>query len=277
VTKRSLAVLGMTLLCVISLSAQSHIRTRWAADVKVEAPLLEYPRPQMVRAAWTNLNGLWNYAITSRDVMSTNHWDGKILVPFPIQSQLSGVERPVADSERLWYGRSFRAPTLTRGERLLLHFGAVDWEARVWVNGMMVGEHRGGYDPFTIDITDALTPSGEQELKLSVSDPTDRGPQPRGKQVLAPKSIWYSAVTGIWQTVWLEPVPAAHIRDIVAVPDIDAGTVRLHVTVDGADAGTRVNAQVQKADVIFGAAAAGVGTDLVIAIPNVHQWSTTEP
>ena len=212
----TLATSSIAIVAFTPLSAQSHIRTRWAADVRTDNVLPEYPRPQLVRSRWTNLNGQWNYAITSRDVARPAHWDGKILVPFPVQSQLSGVERAVTDTERLWYERTFSAPAMKRGERMLLHFGAVDWQSTVWINEARVCEHRGGYDPFTCDITDALVSSGDQDLRVSVWDPTDKGPQPRGKQVLNPKSIWYSAVTGIWQTVWLEPVPAMVITDLVA-------------------------------------------------------------
>jgi len=133
---------------------------------------------------------------------------GHILVPFPIESQLSGAGVWVAPEQRLWYRRTFTAPDRGAGGHLLLNFGAVDWEAVVYVNGARVGEHKGGYDPFTLDITDQLRPSGEQELVVAVRDATDEGQQPRGKQVRRPRGIWYTAVTGIWQTVWLESVPA---------------------------------------------------------------------
>ncbi|HVB30830.1 MAG TPA: hypothetical protein VNE60_04810, partial [Gemmatimonadaceae bacterium] len=207
----ALAALGALSAPAAAQSAPTHIRTRWAADVSPTHPWPEYPRPQLVRRAWANLNGPWQYAITDSGAPRPTHWDGKILVPFAVQSQLSGVERAVSDSQALWYQRTFLAPARPRGGHLLLHFGAVDWDATVWVNGKRVGEHRGGYDPFTLDITDALRGTGPQTLVIRVWDPTDRGEQPRGKQVLRPHSIWYSAVTGIWQTVWLEPVPAAYI------------------------------------------------------------------
>ena len=239
--------------------------------------LPDYPRPQLVRQSWVNLNGLWDYRVTARDAASPATWGGKILVPFPIQSQLSGVERAVSDSERVWYHRTFRVPALPRGGRLLLHFGAVDWEAAVSVNGIVVGTHRGGYDPFTFDITSALRGNGDQQLIVSVWDPTDRGAQPRGKQVLNPKSIWYTAVTGIWQTVWLEPVRPAHVADLVAVPDIDAGTVTLRVTADDAPPATEVRATVFAGGKAITSSTVLVGRPLVLRIPNAHLWSPADP
>ncbi len=207
-------------------AAGGPLMTRWAKDVSPGSVWPEYPRPQMVRERpqWLNLNGLWNYAIRPKDEERPEQWDGKILVPFPVESALSGVRKPVGPDRRLWYGRAFPAPEVTPGRRLLLHFGAVDWECTLWINGKRIGQHRGGYDPFTFEITDAVK-TGENELILAVWDPTDTGYQPRGKQVLKPGGIMYTAVTGIWQTVWLEPVPESHIRSLKTVPDIDRGIV----------------------------------------------------
>jgi len=257
--------------------APTHIRTRWAADVSPTHPWPEYPRPQLVRRAWTNLNGPWQYAITDSGAPQPARWDGKILVPFPVQSQLSGVERPVTDSQALWYHRTFLAPALPRGGHLLLHFGAVDWEATVWVNGTRMGEHRGGYDPFTLDITDALRGTGPQTLVVRVWDPTDRGEQPRGKQVLRPHSIWYSAVTGIWQTVWLEPVPAAYITRVVATPDIDDSTVTLNIDVANAAPGAWVGTSVGSGDEDINVVMGRPGRPLVVHIPHPHLWSPSDP
>jgi hypothetical protein len=273
-------LLVATLGVVPTLAAQSaatHIRTRWAADVTPKHALPEYPRPQMVRAAWTNLNGSWDYAITDRNAATPTVWNGKILVPFPVQSQLSGVERAVTDSQRLWYHRTFRAPGTPNHGRVLLHFGAVDWEATVYVNGVKVGEHRGGYDPFTFDITTLLRGTGDQQLVVSVWDPTNRGPQPRGKQVLRPGSIWYTAVTGIWQTVWLEPVREDHVSDIVAVPDIDAGTVAMNVSAGSTRTDIGYHATVMTGGKPIAEVAGVVGTPLVIRLPNAHLWSPTDP
>ncbi|GAC1649542.1 MAG: hypothetical protein NVS4B3_06790 [Gemmatimonadaceae bacterium] len=198
-----------------------------------------------------------------------------------MESQLSGVARTVTDSQRLWYRRTFEAPRRVRGERLLLHFGAVDWETTVLVNGREVGTHRGGYDPFTFDITDALRARGPQELVVSAWDPSDHGDQPRGKQVLKPKSIWYTAVTGIWQTVWLEPVPATHIASIRVTPDVDAGTMTLHVAAAGARHPIRLQATVladgggtRDSTIAEGSA---TGDSLVLRIPRAHLWSPDDP
>ncbi len=166
------------------------LMTRWAKEVSPENALPEYPRPQMVRKDWQNLNGLWDYAITAKDAARPESFDGQILVPFPIESALSGVMKPVGPDNRLWYRRTFEIPAGPsdgrRGPAILLHFGAVDWDATVWVNGKEVGNHMGGYDPFTFDITDALKAERPQEIVLSVWDPTNAGTQPRGKQVRNP-------------------------------------------------------------------------------------------
>ncbi|MBE0593917.1 MAG: beta-galactosidase, partial [Gemmatimonadales bacterium] len=174
----------------------STLRTRWAAEIDEANVLPAYPRPQLRRERWVNLNGVWEYAIADSAAGRPAAFEGTILVPFPVESQLSGVTRAVTPEQRLWYRRTFDLGRRAVGERWLLHFGAVDWEATVWVNGRELGTHRGGYDPFTFDVTDALVPGGPQEIVLAVWDPTNRGQQPRGKQVLEPHGIMYTAVTG---------------------------------------------------------------------------------
>jgi Glycosyl hydrolases family 2, sugar binding domain/Glycosyl hydrolases family 2/Glycosyl hydrolases family 2, TIM barrel domain len=220
--------------------------TKWARDVKPSKVLPEYPRPQMVRDEWQNLNGLWDYAITAKDAPAPQQWAGKILVPFPIQSALSGVMTNVNENQRLWYLRRFEIPRGWNGKRVLLNFGAVDWEARVWVNGKDVGGHQGGYDAFSYDITDALNAKGGNEIMVSVWDPTDAGPQPRGKQVRKPEGIWYTPSSGIWQTVWLEPVAATHIEQLKITPYFDESSV----TVQGraVTTGGKASFQVQVLD-----------------------------
>ena len=207
---------------------EGKLMTRFARDVSPASPLPEYPRPQLVRAAWLNLNGLWQYAIRPKtDEGPGASYDGDILVPFAPESSLSGVGKPVSPDSRLWYRRTFRVPPAWKGKRVWLRFDAVDWDATVLVNGKKVGSHTGGYDPFAFDITDALAGGGDQELVVSVWDPSDAGPQPRGKQVLKPRSIWYTPTSGIWQTVWLEPLPAQAIDRLKLTPDADAGTITL--------------------------------------------------
>lgn len=207
------------------------MRTRWADQVG-EVPLPEYPRPQLVRKDnWQNLNGRWQYAIRPKEDTQPSDWDGEILVPFAVESQLSGVQKSVGENQRLWYQRTLSAAKPKDG-RLLLHFGAVDWDATVYVNGKEAGSHKGGYDPFTLDITDHLLEGDQQDLVVSVWDPTDTEAQARGKQVSDPRGIWYTAVTGIWQTVWSETVPSSYIQHIHPVSDIDSGTGSITFTVD---------------------------------------------
>jgi len=211
--------------------AEGTLLTRWAKDVTPENVHQEYPRPQMVRKEWKNLNGLWNYSIEALESDQPTEWQGEILVPFPVESALSGVSRPVNETQNLWYQRDFTLPDKWQGKRWLLHFGAIDFEATVWVNDVKVGSHRGGYDPFSIDISDALKAGGSQSIMIKVWDPTSSGTQPRGKQVNNPGGIWYNAVTGIWQTVWLEPVPETYIRNIKITPDLDNSSVEISADV----------------------------------------------
>lgn len=215
-----------------------QLSTPWTAQIDRAAPWSEYPRPQLQRDGWINLNGAWDYAVRPREMTTPPEtFDGKILVPFPIESHLSGVQRRVRANERLWYHRRFTGTELTDGKRLLLHFAAVDWQTEVIVNGQALGVHAGGYDPFTFDITPVLKRSLEQDLVVAVWDPTDDGPQPRGKQVNRPNSIWYTPVTGIWQTVWLEVVPQTYISTTRHIPDIDRQTLTVQATIENLRSG----------------------------------------
>jgi hypothetical protein len=250
--------------------------TRWAADVDTANVLPEHPRPQLVRPGWRTLNGWWDYAVRDSGLPKPDAWDGRILVPFPIESQLSRVRRPVTERERLWYRKTFSA-SLPPGHRLLLHFGAVDWDAAVFVNGRPIGEHRGGYDPFSFDITEALSGNAVQELVVSVWDPTDAGEQPRGKQVRAPRSIWYTAVTGIWQTVWLETVPRAYIADVDVMTDVDSSRAVLRVHVAGAAAGERVRAEASAGGRPVAQVEGAPGKPLTLALPSPRLWSPGDP
>ena len=206
----------------------NNIKTEWASKIDPSNPLPEYPRPQMVRKNWVNLNGLWNYAITEASAESFKS-EGRILVPYAVESSLSGVGRRITKNDALWYERSFSIPKDWEGKNVLLHFGAVDWQAEVYVNDQQVGEHRGGYDPFSFDITPYLKKSGKQTVKVKVQDATDNGFQPRGKQCIINTGIWYTPVSGIWQTVWLEPVAPAHIENYYVVSDVDKSTMTIEV------------------------------------------------
>ena len=251
----------------------TRLQTRWAAQVTPDRVLPEYPRPQLARKNWVNLNGPWSYAITDADAPRPSAFAGRILVPFPVESQLSGAGVWVTPAQRLWYRRTFATPALPTGHRLLLNFGAVDWDAVVYVNGTSAGTHRGGFDPFTIDITDRLVAGAEQELVVSVHDPTDDGEQPRGKQVRRPRGIYYTAVTGIWQTVWMEAVPGWHVRGLRIDPDLDRGQVRVSVGTEGRSGG-RVTIAVLDGTREVGRA---TGPTATIAVPTPRKWSPSDP
>lgn len=222
---RTKLTLFFALFITISLSAQwkpagERLKTRWASQIDVNNVLPEYPRPIMERAQWQSLNGLWNYAILPVGKQTPTSFDGKILVPFAVESSLSGVQKRLGNDNELWYQREFTVPSNWKNNKVLLHFGAVDWKADVWINDVKVGQHTGGYAPFSFDVTPALK-SGTNKLVVKVWDGTDRGYQPRGKQVNRPEGIWYTPVSGIWQTVWLEPVPEKYIENVKITPDID--------------------------------------------------------
>jgi len=244
------------------------LQTRWAKEVSPANALKEYPRPQMTRPDWTNLNGLWDYALTKKDAPTPAQYDGQILVPFPIESALSGVKKALMPGQNLWYKRSFQKPGLKTGERLLLHFGAVDWQTTVYVNGQEVGTHTGGYTAFTMDITYKLK-DGSNDLVIKVYDPTDQGIGPSGKQTLDPQNIYYTATSGIWQTVWLEAVPATHIESLTITPDIDQSLVNITVN---ATAGEAVSLTVE------GKTITGKSNTIIpVAIAHEKLWSPADP
>lgn len=252
-----------------------HIMTEWAGKVDPNSPLPEYPRPQLVRTNWMNLNGLWDYAVTGVDDPQPTKFEGQILVPFCIESALSGVKRTFTPDERLWYSRSFTAPALAPGERLMLNFGAVDYETTVFVNEKRVGSHIGGYDAFSFDITDELK-SGVNALVVSVLDETG-GAQAKGKQSVSainkPGGIKYTPTSGIWQTVWLEKLPEQYISSLKITPDIDSGTVRVTVIANEGKARVAVLDGAQTIASVEGKA----GEPIVLEIPEAKLWSPESP
>jgi hypothetical protein len=256
--------------------AKAPLMTRWAAAVGPTNALPEYPRPQLVRADWLNLNGLWDYAITLDSANTFPSFTGQILVPFPLESALSGVMTNLDEHSKLWYRRNFSVPESWRKKRVRLHFGAVDWRSQVWVNGRLVGQHQGGYDAFTFDITDALRWHGVEEVSICVTDPTE-GDQPRGKLSRKPEGIFYTSASGIWQTVWLEPVPQVCIDRLKAIPDVDAKTLRLRVAVNDFSDKLRVEAVAYVAGQEVARVGGAANTELALHLPNPHLWSPDDP
>ncbi|WP_232280280.1 glycoside hydrolase family 2 protein [Sphingomonas sp. PAMC 26605] len=253
------------------------IMTRWGKTVTPANAWRSYPRPQLERAKWQNLNGLWDYAITKAAAPLPPRMDGQILVPFAVESRLSGVARTLLPEDRLWYRRHFTVPADWTGQHVLLNFGAVDHVAHVWVNGAIVGTHVGGSDPFSFDITDFLKP-GENIVAVQVADPTSAGSQPRGKQSLAPEGIWYTAVSGIWQTVWIEPVPALHIADVRVTPDIDRGRAEVDVALSASASDTdAVRVSVRSGGKTIASTIVRANRHASLSVPGAHLWSPEDP
>jgi beta-galactosidase/beta-glucuronidase len=255
-----------------------HITTQWAADVNPSNTLPDYPRPQLQRNEWQNLNGLWQYAILP---VSDNNtfpatFQGKILVPFAVESALSGVGKMVGKDKVLWYERDITVPAKRKGKRILLHFGAVDWRSDIYVNGKNIGRHEGGYDPFTFDITDALKKGTNQLLSVRVWDPTDDGPQPHGKQVVKPEGIWYTSVSGIWQTVWLETVSDTYIASTKQTPDLDNKNISVNASVQNMQPGDELSISAWKGNEKV-AEKSGVDTSVTLSIPDPEMWSPSHP
>ncbi|HEY3686795.1 MAG TPA: glycoside hydrolase family 2 TIM barrel-domain containing protein [Streptosporangiaceae bacterium] len=258
------------------------LTTPWTGDVTAHTAHPEYPRPQMTRPRWANLNGVWQFAAAAagdappvgRDL------DERILVPFPVESALSGVMR---HETHMFYRRRFAVPRdwrIGRSHRLLLHLDAVDYAATVWVNGTRVGAHQGGYDRFSVDVTDALTASGEQELVVGVADPAEDGVQPLGKQRAAAfgthdQVLYYTPASGIWQTVWMEPVPAAHIRRLDLTPDLAGRALRVTAVADAPGVTVRATARIGGRSV--GSATGPANRELRLPISDIRPWTPDDP
>ncbi len=253
------------------------ILSPWAENVDKNAPYPEYPRPQMVRDNWRNLNGQWDYAILEKGKSIPASFDGKITVPFPVESYLSGVTKSVGAEKELWYNKEIQVINPERKGKVLLHFGAVDWESEVFVNGKSVGIHQGGYDPFSFDITSFLNKGAEQKITVRVWDPSDKGPQPRGKQVNQPRSIWYTPVTGIWQTVWLEFVPQSYITHIKTTPDWDTGSFHFSVNANTTDPTLTYKITVMDNGSKVAESSESFGSEIDLKIPNPISWSLENP
>lgn len=275
-----IATLTAGLLLAMQDERPTHIdkfmETRWTRDVMQGQAWHEYPRPQLVREEWMNLNGNWEYAIQDKDSDAYGGGQGLIRVPYAIQSRLSGVQRHVYENQSLWYRRKFEIPQEWSGQSVMLNFGAVDWKCKVLVNGTQVGEHFGGYDPFSLDITGALK-SGENELIVQVWDPTDTGDQPHGKQVFNPNGIWYTAVTGIWQTVWLEPVTSrARIVSSEAITELN-GKVKLNIGLANHSGTEQIEVDVIDKGKVVARKSQALSNLVEFSVPNPKHWSPDSP
>lgn len=256
---------------------KGQIMTCWSRDIDPNLPLPEYPRPQFRRADWLNLNGLWDYAIRPKDEQKVRNFEGKILVPFPIESALSGVKKKLKPSQKLWYKRIFKIHKEWKEKNILLHFGAVDWEATIWVNNNKIGVHQGGYTPFTFDISAFIDFETENELVVEVFDPSDRGTQERGKQALRPMAIFYTAISGIWQTVWLEPVPKTHIKNFKIIPNIDDESIQVSVNVENSSNDYNIRAEVEDGETTVASVVHKKDNDIIMKIPSPKLWSPKNP
>ncbi len=256
---------------------EGEISTRWASKISPESVLPEYPRPQLKRTEWKNLNGLWKYAILPKQTKRVNSFDGDILVPFPVESALSGVKRSLKSKQKLWYQRKFEIPKEWVRKRVLLHFGAVDSEATVWVNDKEVGSHKGGNTPFSFDITDKVNKNLENEIIVSVWDPTDKGGVERGKQTLKPYGIKYTAMSGIWQTVWIEPVPETYVKSLKIITDIDKELMKMSINLVKIQSDDKVVFSILEKNKEIGKFVKDVSGTYEIKIPTPKLWAPNDP
>lgn len=253
------------------------IKTKWAEQINPSAVLPEYPRPTLERSDWKNLNGEWAYAIREKGEVEPAAFDGNILVPFAIESSLSGVQKNVGEKNELWYKRLFTVPSAWKGKQVKLNFGAVDWKADVFVNDILIGSHQGGFTPFSFDITPYLNGKGEQKLVVRVWDPTEKGYQPIGKQTSRPEGIWYTSVTGIWQTVWIEPVAVNHLTAVKAIPDIDKEVVDVTVSAAKCCVADYVEVALFDGGKEVSVAKGVTGKALRLAVKSPKLWSPESP
>lgn len=250
----------------------AHIKSVFYDKVDKNCPLNEYPRPQFQRDFWVNLNGEFDYAITDENITFPERYDGKILVPFAVESALSGVEKPVYEKDRIWYKKNFTLSKEFNNKRVILNFGAVDWQCKVFINRNLAGEHTGGYNAFSFDITDYLV-KGENELIVYVYDPTDAGWQQRGKQATMSHGFWYTGTSGIWQTVWLEAVDKSSIESVKLLPDIDHGTINVKTTVSNPDSVLTASVLDGENEIIR----KEISLNEDIFIPDFELWSPENP
>lgn len=271
------SAMAHTFACAAS-PKENRMKTVWADKVTSENVWQSYPRPQLQRSQWMNLNGLWQYAVTTQDTPKKEvKFEGQILVPFAIESSLSGVQRSFLPTEKLWYQRNFTLDDAWKGKTVILHFGAVDYECQVWVNNKLAGIHKGGNNPFSFDVTKLLRKGGSQLVEVAVIDPTDTESISRGKQQLEPKGIWYSPVSGIWQTVWLEAVNSTHILQVLPTADIHKKTVSLDISVAKAKGGEKVKVELLDEGKVVGTTEQKLASKIEMEVPEAVLWSPSSP
>ncbi|NDV66311.1 glycoside hydrolase family 2 protein [Bacteroides sp. 224] len=252
------------------------LKTKWAETLDPTNVLPEYPRPIMERPDWQNLNGLWEYAILPVGKQEPTKYDGQILVPFAVESSLSGVQKELGKDNELWYKRTFTIPSGWRSKNVLLHFGAVDWKTEVYLNDIKIGSHTGGYAPFSFDITPYLK-SGAQKLIVKVWDPTTEGFQPVGKQHNRPHGIWYTPVSGIWQTVWLEPVNQKHITSITPTANIDGGSLKVKVNTQNTQSSDLIQVTLKDGNKVVAVGKSVPGQTVDLYVPDMKLWWPESP
>ena len=280
--KKSLIILFKILYCLMNSLENWHpvgtrIKTKWGNNLKPENVWQEYPRPQLERKDWLNLNGIWHYSITDIDSKKPEKFDQNILVPFCLESSLSGVMKPLNETQILWYYKEFEIPKKWKDKNIIIHFNAVDWKSELYINDDKIGEHYGGYSEFNFDITKNLK-TGKNKLILKVWDPSDTGYQPIGKQCLDPKVIWYTSISGIWQTVWLEPVNKQYIKKLEINNNYDNKEIKINCLLNTEEKlPLEMSLIYKEKEILKQKGISNTEIALKISEENFHPWSPTEP
>ena len=257
--------------------AGNKIKTKWGKNLDPKKVWQEYPRPQLERKQWLNLNGIWSYSITDINSQKPDNFDGEILVPFSIESSLSGVMKSLNEKQILWYYKEFEIPDNWKDKNIIIHFNAVDWICELYINDNKIGKHSGGYSEFSFDITKNIK-EGKNKILLKVFDPSDKGYQAVGKQTLNPNVIWYTSISGIWQTVWLEPVNEIYIKKLEINNDYDKKEIKINVKLN-LDEKLPLEVSLLFKDDELMKLKGFSNSEIVFNIPDnhFHPWSPKEP